>query len=57
MDCEEAQDYHPTHDEIDREIRKHSLDPADFWAEVRSTSEIRRLHQITGQDVLDWLGY
>ncbi|KKM19499.1 hypothetical protein LCGC14_1655070 [marine sediment metagenome] len=57
MDYEEAQDYRPTHDEIDREIRKHGADPADFWHEVRAKQEIGLLRQITGQDVLDWLGY
>ena len=49
MNHDEAMGYIPTKEEIIREIRKHCLNPDDFFKEVRG--------KITGKKVLRWLGY
>ena len=52
MDYEEAMEYRPSKQEVDAEIRKHGLDPEDFWGGYYGQPS-----EVTGGDVLDWLGY
>ncbi len=57
MDYDEAQDYIPSNDEIDKLIRQHRADPDEFRAEIAS-GYLEYVHTpITGGDVLAWLGY
>ncbi len=49
MDYKEAQDYKPTKQEIDKEIRKHGADPEEFFAECKGKP--------TAKKMFDWLGY
>ena len=52
MDYEEALEYRPTEAEVNEEIRKHGLDPEDFWG-----SYYGQPSEVTGEQVLGWLGY
>ena len=51
MSYEEAIEAEVTRDEADREIRRHDLDPADFFREFGDRP------WYTGAEVLEWLGY
>ena len=42
--------------EVEREIRKHSLDPADFFRDMTGSNEPIKT-EWSGDDVLNWLGY
>jgi hypothetical protein len=47
----EALEANITKAEAIQEIRKHSLDPAEFFAEVGERDEY------IGEEILNWLGY
>lgn len=53
MTYEDARDENPmvSRAQAIAEIRRHSLDPADFFREVGDRAEYRAM------EVLDWLGY
>ena len=51
MSFTEAMQSEVTRDQVDSEIRRHDLDPTDFFAEVGERP------WYTGAEVLYWLGY
>lgn len=51
MSLTEAMEAEVTRDDAEREIRRHHLDPADFFREIGDRP------WYTGAEVLCWLGY
>jgi hypothetical protein len=51
MTFEEAMDAIVTKAEAEAEIRRHSQDPAEFFADIGERAEY------DGSEVLEWLGY
>ena len=51
MSLEEAMEAEVSRDAAEREIRRHDLDPSEFFGEVGDRP------WYTGAEVLEWLGY